>query len=240
MTIEDSALREPEVVYALASSLMSPKDQEILNRVDTLELGMRAYQGLIGVTPIKTSFSPFLFYISSFLILKLCLFLQAAQHFRELDLWRVRQLKDSNATKKVGKAEVKELNAKVSGFKEALASKEKELADLKNSYLAKVDSFKEQITNFQNVADILRAAEDKAAKIEKMKEDHNSAISQSREVHTAEISRLTEDHATELSKLKDEHDLGLVDERTIGLNEALSEATNEIGAIKDRIFKGDY
>lgn len=38
MTIEDSALKEPEVAYALAFILLSPKDQEILNRVDTSEL----------------------------------------------------------------------------------------------------------------------------------------------------------------------------------------------------------
>lgn len=43
MTTEDFTLKEPEVAYALASSLMSPNGQEILNRVKTLDLGMRAY-----------------------------------------------------------------------------------------------------------------------------------------------------------------------------------------------------
>lgn len=53
------------------------------------------------------------------------------------------QLKDYKAVKKARKAEVKKLDAKVSGFKEALAFKEKELADLKGSNTAEVNSHKE-------------------------------------------------------------------------------------------------
>lgn len=73
MTIVDSALREPEGAHALASSLLSPKDQEILNQVNTSELGMRAYQCLIGVTSIETFFT--FLYISSVLIFMLHLLL---------------------------------------------------------------------------------------------------------------------------------------------------------------------
>lgn len=53
------------------------------------------------------------------------------------------QLRDSKAAKKARKVEVKKLNAEMSGFREALAFKEKELADLKGSYYAEVDSLKE-------------------------------------------------------------------------------------------------
>ena len=49
MTVEDSALRTPEVTYALASSLACPKDQELLNRMNSSELVGKGYHSLIGV-----------------------------------------------------------------------------------------------------------------------------------------------------------------------------------------------
>ena len=49
MTVENSALRTPEVAYALATSLISPKDQELLNRMDSSELVGKGYHGLIRV-----------------------------------------------------------------------------------------------------------------------------------------------------------------------------------------------
>lgn len=73
--------------------------------------------------------------------------------------------------------------------------------------------------------------------MEKLKEEHSSAISQLIEVHAAEISKLKEDHSAKLSLLMEEHDLALVEERTICFNEALFEAADEIGAVKDWIFR---
>lgn len=112
------------------------------------------------------------------------LFLQAAQHFLELDIRRVHQLEYYKHAKKATEADVKRLDVEVSGFREALAFKEKELADLKNSHFAKLNSLKEQIANLQSAADALRvakeeackAAEDKSAEMERLKENHNSAI----------------------------------------------------------------
>lgn len=63
-----------------------------------------------------------------------CLFLQVAQHFVELDIRRVHQLKVYKHAKKAMDADMKRLDAGVSSFKEALASNEKELAcDIPNS-----------------------------------------------------------------------------------------------------------
>ena len=49
MTVEDSALRTPEVAYALATSLTSPKDQGLLNRLSSSELVYMGSRHLIGV-----------------------------------------------------------------------------------------------------------------------------------------------------------------------------------------------
>lgn len=119
----------------------------------------------------------------------------------EFDLQRTHQLKYYKAAKKAKKAEVKKLGAEVSGFRGTLTSKERELATLKCSHAAEVNSLKEQITDVLKATNVLKvakeeaskAAEDRIAEMEKLKEEHSSAISQLKEVHNAEISKLKED-----------------------------------------------
>lgn len=165
---------------------------------------------------------------------------------------------------------MKILNAKVSSFKEALASKENELADLMGSHLAEVDSLKEQGSNLQSSTDALKnakeesykAAKDKSAEVERLKENDNSTISQLGETHTAEvsklkeeyaaaisklrddhasvISKLCEDHIAEISSLQEKHEFALVDERTHGYNEVIAEASDDVGVLNDNIYKGGY
>lgn len=124
-----------------------------------------------------------------------CLFLQAAQHFLELDLHRLHQLKGYKFTKK---ADVVRLDAEVFGLREALASKEKELADLKNSHLAEVNSLRQQMANLQIATEALKtvkeeaskAAEDKFTEMERLKRNHNSIISLLGEAHPAKVFNL--------------------------------------------------
>lgn len=80
-----------------------------------------------------------------------CLFLQAAQHFLELDFHHVHQLKDYKNVKKARKADVKRLNAEVSSCREALSSREKKMADLKSSHLAEVNSLKNISPTFKTL-----------------------------------------------------------------------------------------
>lgn len=54
MIFEDSTLREPEVTHALALSLLS--------RLKLLSQ-MKAYQGLIGLSSVATTFCPYLYFI---------------------------------------------------------------------------------------------------------------------------------------------------------------------------------
>lgn len=72
----------------------------------------------------------------------------------ELNLRWMHQLRNSKAVKKARKAEVKKLNAEVSTFRESLASKERELTDLKGSHSTEVDSLKEQIASLQKAANV--------------------------------------------------------------------------------------
>lgn len=133
------------------------------------------------------------------------------------------------------------------------------MADLKDFHLTEVNSLREQIVNLQRAVDALKAtkeeackaAEDRFAEMDRLKENHNSVISQLGEAHATEISKLKDNHATEISKLKEDHaaeisglkekhDLIIVNERTTGYNEALSEVVDEIGGLKDRIYRGGY
>lgn len=151
------------------------------------------------------------------------------------------------------------LEAEVLSLKEALASREKELVEVKNFRLTKVDSFIDQVANLQTSADALKnvkeeackATEDKSAEMEQMKESHASTLSQLGETHVAEVSKLREDHAGEVVKLREDHatkilglqerhDSALVDERTHGYNEAMEEAASDVGALKDHIYRGGY
>lgn len=144
--------------------------------------------------------------------------MQATQHFLELDLQRIHQLRYFKTAKKARKAEVKKLITEVSGLRDALASKERELTDLKGSYITEVDSFKEQIASLNKAADPLstdkeeanKVAKDRVAEMERLQDEHSLAILQLKETHTAEISRLRGDYAIELSRLKEEHGLPLI------------------------------
>ena len=56
MTVEDSALRTPAVAYALATSLTSPMDQGLLNRLSSSELVDMGSHHLIGVQALLSAF----------------------------------------------------------------------------------------------------------------------------------------------------------------------------------------
>lgn len=199
-----------------------------------------------------------------------CSFLQDAQHFLELDIRRVHQLEGHKHEQKSEEADVRRLDAEILNLKEALASKEKELADLKLSHSTKIDSLKEHVANSQDSANALRIAkeeafkvtEDKSTEVERLKENHNSIVFQLGETHAAEISKLKEDyaavilklrddHASEIAKLREDHtakilslqekhDFVPMDERTHGYNEAVAKAADDVGALTDRIYRGGY
>lgn len=74
------------------------------------------------------------------------------------------QLEGLKHVQKTKEANVERLDAGVLGFREALASKEKELADLKGSHLAEVESFNKQIATLQSSTEALKNAKEEACK----------------------------------------------------------------------------
>lgn len=55
------ALKDPEFAHDLACSLQTPKNQEILSRLNTSQLGVRAFQGLISVSFVMNTFCLYLY-----------------------------------------------------------------------------------------------------------------------------------------------------------------------------------
>ena len=72
MTVEDSALQSPEVARALGTSLTSPKDQGLLNRLSSSELVGMGYRHLIGVGTVFLCFYLVLCFYCILTLFSLC------------------------------------------------------------------------------------------------------------------------------------------------------------------------
>lgn len=70
MTLDDSAMHNPSVAHALAHSLTTSIDREILEQLSTPEVGLIGFQCLIGVIFFSLFFLPFSFFFFKLFFLR--------------------------------------------------------------------------------------------------------------------------------------------------------------------------
>lgn len=143
VTLDDSALKDAWVAYAIAQSVTPPVDMAILECLGTPELGLMGNQCLVIVS----------FFILFLVITNESPFLQAIHHFSEYNYQHLKMLKDAKEKKKECKPVIEQLKKEVSDPKGAYDSKAKELADTKESNEKELQSLRDQVASLKKSFD---------------------------------------------------------------------------------------